>query len=102
MCRGINAIMQLGVYTSAVQQLVAPAGYVKIPKQLAAYYANSAFLPFVNNEVRSQNTDAYKQRFMSIKRLVLTLVSERGCHSWFGSVATVARRHFVASRVPGG
>ena len=75
-CRGINSVMQLGVYSSVVQQLVAPAGYVKIPKQLANYDTNSAFLPFVNNEVRSQSSGAYKQRFMSIKRLVLTMVSE--------------------------
>lgn len=75
-CRLIDNIIKLGVYTSFVQNHVAPTGYVRIPNDLTAYQKGCLFLPRLNNEFPSSRNSTYKERFSSINHLVLIMFTE--------------------------
>eukprot|EP00271_Cylindrocystis_brebissonii_P007680 TRINITY_DN21280_c0_g1_i1.p1 TRINITY_DN21280_c0_g1~~TRINITY_DN21280_c0_g1_i1.p1 ORF type:complete len:333 (+),score=23.38 TRINITY_DN21280_c0_g1_i1:460-1458(+) len=72
-CQVVDFLIKFGVYTSYVQNRLAPAGYVKIPTSLDAYYKGCVFLPRLNNELAAARMDVYKRRLAAIDRLVLIL-----------------------------
>lgn len=79
----------LGVYSAYVQEHLAPAGYVKIPTDLAKYLKGCKFLPKLNNEHVDHRNSTYKERFASLQNLVLIMfeqdtVLEPKETSWFG------------------
>ncbi|XP_048141846.1 palmitoyl-protein thioesterase 1-like isoform X1 [Rhodamnia argentea] len=79
----------LGVYSAYVQEHLAPAGYVKIPTDLAKYLKGCKFLPNLNNEHVDHRNSTYKERFASLQNLVLIMfeqdtVLEPKETSWFG------------------
>uniref|UniRef100_A0A7I4F4V2 Palmitoyl-protein thioesterase 1 n=1 Tax=Physcomitrium patens TaxID=3218 RepID=A0A7I4F4V2_PHYPA len=89
LCKLADALIRLGVYSSFVQNHLAPSGYVKIPNDLAAYYKGSMFLPKLNNEIASTRNETYKKRFESINHLVLIMFQEDAIlvppqTAWFG------------------
>lgn len=70
-CKLVDAVIRLGVYSSYVQNNLAPTGYVKIPTDLDAYYSGCLFLPRLNNELPESRNATYKERFSSLNHLVL-------------------------------
>ncbi|CAM6105687.1 unnamed protein product [Calypogeia fissa] len=70
-CKLVDAIIRIGVYSSYVQNNLAPTGYVKIPTDLDAYYKGCLFLPRLNNELPESRNETYKQRFGSVNHLAL-------------------------------
>lgn len=77
-CRLIDSILRIGVYSEIVQDLVAPAGYVKIPNDLPAYLSGCKFLPLVNNEWAPphQRNQTYADRMKGVHRVVLVKFSQ--------------------------
>ncbi|KAH7433756.1 hypothetical protein KP509_07G084500 [Ceratopteris richardii] len=71
MCSLANYLIELGVYTSYVQNHLGPAGYVKIPTDLKAYYKGCKFLPYLNNELEDSRNTTYVERFTSLNQLIL-------------------------------
>jgi hypothetical protein len=74
LCWVATALIRLGVYSSFVQNHLAPSGYVKIPDDLDAYYKGCLFLPKLNNEIASNWNATYKDRLSSLNHLVLIMV----------------------------
>jgi palmitoyl-protein thioesterase len=73
LCWVATALIRLGVYSSFVQNHLAPSGYVKIPDDLDAYYKGCLFLPKLNNEIASNWNATYKDRLSSLNHLVLIM-----------------------------
>lgn len=71
LCQLADWLMELGVYTSYVQEHLGPAGFVKIPTDLEAYRKGCKFLPRLNNELEGAQNSTYKERFSSLNQLVL-------------------------------
>ncbi|XP_056174140.1 uncharacterized protein LOC115663600 isoform X1 [Syzygium oleosum] len=79
----------LGIYSEYVQEHLAPAGYVKIPTDLANYLKGCKFLPKLNNELVDDRNSTYKERFASLQNLVLIMFEQDSVlvpkeTSWFG------------------
>ncbi|XP_019461080.1 PREDICTED: palmitoyl-protein thioesterase 1-like isoform X1 [Lupinus angustifolius] len=72
-CKVVDAIIKLEVYSGFVQAHVAPSGYVKIPTDMADYLSGCKFLPKLNNEIASERNSTYKDRFSSLQNLVLIM-----------------------------
>ncbi|CAL0304623.1 unnamed protein product [Lupinus luteus] len=72
-CKFVDAIIELEVYSSIVQAHVAPSGYVKIPTDIAGYISGCKFLPKLNNEIISERNSTYRKRFSSLQNLVLIM-----------------------------
>lgn len=70
-CKTIDAILYIPAYTDFVQEHLAQANYFRDPTNLDAYLAKDKFLAYVNNEVLSADSDAYKARLASLSNLVL-------------------------------
>ncbi|KAH7440716.1 hypothetical protein KP509_03G007400 [Ceratopteris richardii] len=89
LCLLADLIMELGIYTSFVQNHLAPAGYIKIPTDLEAYYKGSEFLPKLNNELEDSRNATYIERFTSLSQLVLIMFESDNVlipreTAWFG------------------
>ncbi|KAL8142253.1 hypothetical protein V2J09_015285 [Rumex salicifolius] len=88
-CKFVDNLLQLEVYSSLVQDNVAPSNFMKIPNDLTSYLEGCKFLPLLNNEIAMQRNPIYKQRFSSLEKLVLvmfesdTVLKPRET-SWFG------------------
>jgi hypothetical protein len=73
-CEMINYATRNLVYTNFSQSLVGPSGYFRDPLQLEEYYANSVFLPILNNELDSVSDEEkarVKQRFTALDKVLL-------------------------------
>lgn len=70
-CRAVNAIIKYGVYSSYVQNHLAPAAYIKIPRDLDDYYRESTFLIYANNELPGTTNATYKARFSRLHHVAL-------------------------------
>ncbi|XP_027771401.1 palmitoyl-protein thioesterase 1 isoform X3 [Solanum pennellii] len=75
-CILADSLLKLAIYSNFIQAHLAPAGYIKIPTDIANYRKGCKFLPVLNNEVHRNST--YKKRFASLENLVLIMTS------WFG------------------
>ncbi|KAJ8748837.1 hypothetical protein K2173_011398 [Erythroxylum novogranatense] len=88
-CILIDALMKLEVYSSYVQEHLAPSGYIKIPTDIAGYLEGCRFLPKLNNEKKGERNSTYKERFSSLDNLVLIMFEQDTVlipkeTSWFG------------------
>lgn len=88
-CLVADWIMELGIYSSYVQNHLGPAGYVKIPTDLKAYYKGCQFLPRLNNELEDSRNATYTERFSSLNQLVLIMFEQDNVlipreTAWFG------------------
>ncbi|CAI5959254.1 unnamed protein product [Closterium sp. NIES-65] len=70
-CQLIDSVLEFGIYSDMVQNLVAPSGYVKIPTDISGYLAGCKYLPHVNNELASCRNATYADRMRSLQRVAL-------------------------------
>ncbi|XP_023533387.1 palmitoyl-protein thioesterase 1-like isoform X1 [Cucurbita pepo subsp. pepo] len=88
-CILADDIMKLGIYSDAVQNSLAPSGYIKIPNDIPNYLEHCKFLPKLNNERPDARNSTYKERFSSLKNLVLIMFEDDKVlvpkeTAWFG------------------
>ncbi|KAJ4727252.1 palmitoyl-protein thioesterase 1-like [Melia azedarach] len=88
-CILVDAIVKLGIYSSYVQEHLAPSGYYKIPTDISGYLEGCTFLPKLNNEIANERNSTYKERFASLENLVLIMFEQDTVlvpkeTSWFG------------------
>ncbi|KAI5647483.1 hypothetical protein M9H77_33488 [Catharanthus roseus] len=74
LCILLADIIELLVYSSFIQEHLAPANYIKIPTDIAGYEKGCKFLPKLNNEIHMNET--YKKRFESLHNLVLIMFEQ--------------------------
>ncbi|KAA8520454.1 hypothetical protein F0562_014710 [Nyssa sinensis] len=89
LCILVDYLIELAVYSSYVQEHLAPAGYIKIPTDYKAYIQGCKFLPKLNNEGTNNTNSTYKERFASLENLVLIMFEQDTVlipkeTSWFG------------------
>ncbi|KAL4567221.1 hypothetical protein LXL04_022797 [Taraxacum kok-saghyz] len=87
LCILADDLIELAVYSDAVQDHLAPSNYIKIPTDLDGYKKGCKFLPKLNNEFVKNAT--YKERFSSLQNLVLIMGDNDSVlvpkeTSWFG------------------
>ncbi|XP_043812554.1 palmitoyl-protein thioesterase 1 isoform X3 [Manihot esculenta] len=70
-CILVDVLIRIEIYSSYVQEHLAPSGYVKIPTDIADYLKGCKFLPKLNNEIIKNST--YKERFTRLENLVLIM-----------------------------
>nr|XP_016434838.1 PREDICTED: palmitoyl-protein thioesterase 1-like [Nicotiana tabacum] len=85
-CAGAGGV---GIYSDYVQAHYAPSGYTKLPNDIAGYLKGCRYLPKLNNEIPNATNPIYKQRFTSLKNLVLIMFENDNVinpkeSSWFG------------------
>ncbi|XP_050385317.1 uncharacterized protein LOC126801882 [Argentina anserina] len=88
-CVLLDDLIKSEIYSSYIQEHLAPSGYVKIPTDIAAYLKGCTFLPKLNNEINSTRNSTYKERFASLENLVLIMFEQDTIlipkeTSWFG------------------
>ncbi|KAK7307768.1 hypothetical protein VNO77_41121 [Canavalia gladiata] len=77
------------IYSSYIQEHLAPSGYLKLPNAIPDYLEHCRFLPMLNNERPGQRNTTYKERFSSLQNLVLIMFEQDTVlipkeTSWFG------------------
>ncbi|URE37751.1 Zn-finger in Ran binding protein [Musa troglodytarum] len=88
-CKLVDNLIKLQIYSDYVQAHLAPSGYLKIPNDIPGYMEGCMFLPKLNNEDPGQRNATYKERLSSLQNLVLimfehdTVLVPRET-SWFG------------------
>jgi palmitoyl-protein thioesterase len=76
-CEMVNFVVRNMVYFQIFQNIIGPAGYFRDPKHMTEYLADSAFLPYVNNEKGDADTmAAIKARFTSLNNVLLMKFNE--------------------------
>ncbi|XP_004306990.1 PREDICTED: palmitoyl-protein thioesterase 1 [Fragaria vesca subsp. vesca] len=88
-CVLLDNLIKSEIYSSYIQEHLAPSGYLKIPTDIAAYLKGCTFLPKLNNEINSTRNSTYKERFTSLENLVLIMFEQDTIlipkeTSWFG------------------
>ncbi|KAJ6835563.1 palmitoyl-protein thioesterase 1-like [Iris pallida] len=88
-CKVADALIKSEIYSDYVQAHLAPSGYLKIPTDIPAYMQGCRFLPKLNNERPNERNSTYKERFSSLKTLVLIMFEQDTVlipreTSWFG------------------
>jgi len=74
LCKAVDDILDLGVYSSIVQNHLAQANYYRFPPDLATYRKQAHFLPSISNEGKDNAT--YTANFKSLERLVLVMAKD--------------------------
>nr|VDC91023.1 unnamed protein product [Brassica rapa] len=59
-----------------MQDQIAPIGYIKLPTEMTEYLDNYKYLPKLNNERPDQRNYTYKDRFTSLRNLVLVKICD--------------------------
>ena len=59
------------LFYSSVGQHTSVGNYWKDPHQSELYFKYSAFLPYVNNEARSNSSNDYRQGLLKLNKMVL-------------------------------
>jgi palmitoyl-protein thioesterase len=70
-CNILNKITGSVVYYSAIQNHVGPAGYFKVYNDEESFIKGSTFLAELNNERITPNSESYKNKIMSLEKMVL-------------------------------
>uniref|UniRef100_A0A6N2MHC7 Palmitoyl-protein thioesterase 1 n=1 Tax=Salix viminalis TaxID=40686 RepID=A0A6N2MHC7_SALVM len=88
-CLLLDDLIKSEIYSTYVQEHLAPSGYIKIPTDIPAYLKGCSFLPKVNNEIKNTRNSTYKERFASLENLVLIMFEQDTVlvpkeTSWFG------------------
>mmetsp|Transcript_83059 Transcript_83059/g.240348 ORF Transcript_83059/g.240348 Transcript_83059/m.240348 type:complete len:362 (-) Transcript_83059:131-1216(-) len=76
LCKTVDRLASLGIYTSLVQRRLAQANYFRDPKRLDTYRKDGLFLPDINNEVHGMRNTTYADNFRSLERLVLVMAKD--------------------------
>lgn len=72
-CILVDNLMKSEVYSDYFQAHLAPGGYLKLPNDIPEYLDKCSFLPKLNNEIPGERNATYKERFSSLKNLVLIM-----------------------------
>ncbi|XP_004511713.1 uncharacterized protein [Cicer arietinum] len=77
------------VYSTYIQEHLAPSGYLKLPNAIPKYLESCRYLPKLNNERPAERNSTYKERFSSLLNLVLIMFEQDTVlipkeTSWFG------------------
>jgi len=73
-CKVVNYELQIGMYSSYVQENLAFANYFRDPMNLANFRQWTQFLPDLNNEAtQNPKSPSYNTNFASIEKLVLVM-----------------------------
>ncbi|CAJ2645860.1 unnamed protein product [Trifolium pratense] len=72
-CKIADNLIKGEVYSTYIQEHLAPSGYLKLPNAIPKYLKNCSFLPKINNEKPGQRNSSYKERFSSLENLVLIM-----------------------------
>ncbi|XP_022159497.1 palmitoyl-protein thioesterase 1-like isoform X2 [Momordica charantia] len=88
-CILADDLLKLAVYSDVVQNALAPSGYLKLPNDIPEYLEHCKFLPKLNNERPDARNSTYKERFSSLRNLVLIMSDDDTVlipkeTSWFG------------------
>ncbi|KHN34910.1 Palmitoyl-protein thioesterase 3 [Glycine soja] len=88
-CVLADTLIKGEVYSSYIQEHLAPSGYLKLPNAIPDYLENCRFLPVLNNEIPDKRNSTYKERFSSLQNLVLIMLEHDTVlipreTSWFG------------------
>ncbi|XP_027360168.1 palmitoyl-protein thioesterase 1-like isoform X3 [Abrus precatorius] len=88
-CFLADTLIKGEVYSSYIQEHLAPSGYLKLPNAIPEYLEKCRFLPVLNNEIPDQRNFTYKERFSSLQNLVLIMFQHDTVlipkeSSWFG------------------
>ncbi|KAL1354392.1 uncharacterized protein LOC130982929 [Arachis stenosperma] len=88
-CILADSLIKGQVYSDYIQEHLAPSGYLKLPNAIPDYLEKCRFLPVLNNEIPSKRNFTYKERFSSLKNLVLIMFEQDTVlipkeTSWFG------------------
>ncbi|XVF33607.1 hypothetical protein REPUB_Repub17cG0182600 [Reevesia pubescens] len=88
-CKLLDSLIKLEIYSNYVQEHLAPSGYLKIPTDIDDYLEGCRFLPKLNNEINGTRNSTYKERFASLQNLVLIMFEDDTVlipkeTSWFG------------------
>jgi palmitoyl-protein thioesterase len=74
-CRGADALLRSGRWTSFAQSRVVPAQYFRDPTELDAYLEHSNFLADINNE-RALKNETYKKNLASLNRFAMFMFND--------------------------
>ncbi|KAK8917014.1 hypothetical protein KSP39_PZI022752 [Platanthera zijinensis] len=88
-CLIADVLIKGEIYSDYVQEHLAPSGYLKIPTDMSNYLEKCRLLPKLNNERPNERNATYKERFSSLKNLVLIMNEQDRVlipreSSWFG------------------
>ncbi|KAL0542089.1 hypothetical protein IC582_022178 [Cucumis melo] len=88
-CLLADDLLKLAIYSDVVQNSLAPSGFIKLPNDIPDYLEHCKFLPKLNNERPDARNSTYKERFSSLKNLVLIMFEDDTVlvpkeTSWFG------------------
>lgn len=88
-CLIADVLIKAEIYSDYVQEHLAPSGYLKIPTDMSNYLEKCRLLPKLNNERPNERNATYKERFSSLKNLVLIMNEQDRVlipreSSWFG------------------
>uniref|UniRef100_A0A9I9CLK3 Palmitoyl-protein thioesterase 1-like n=1 Tax=Cucumis melo TaxID=3656 RepID=A0A9I9CLK3_CUCME len=88
-CLLADDLLKLAIYSDVVQNSLAPSGFIKLPNDIPNYLEHCKFLPKLNNERPDARNSTYKERFSSLKNLVLIMFEDDTVlvpkeTSWFG------------------
>ncbi|KAL3497551.1 hypothetical protein ACH5RR_040283 [Cinchona calisaya] len=89
MCILVDNLIKTEIYSDYLQEHLAPSGYLKLPNNMDGYLEKCRFLPKLNNEIPGERNSTYKERFSSLKNLVLIMFEHDTVlvpkeTSWFG------------------
>ncbi|KKK19830.1 hypothetical protein P175DRAFT_0500416 [Aspergillus ochraceoroseus IBT 24754] len=74
-CRGAEALLRAGRWSSFVQSRFVPAQYFRDPEDLELYLENSNFLADVNNE-REVKNETYRENMLRLNRFAMFLFED--------------------------
>ncbi|GAB4861970.1 hypothetical protein Ancab_037224 [Ancistrocladus abbreviatus] len=88
-CILLDYLIESAIYSTFVQEHLAPSNYFKIPTDIKAYLKGCKYLPQLNNEIKNRRNSTYKERFSSLEKLVLIMFENDSVlvpkeTSWFG------------------
>merc|ERR1719436_2379845 len=75
-CKTVDGLASLGVYTEFVQKRLAQANYYRDPKRIETYRKEGHFLPYINNEVKGKQNSTYADNFKALEKLVLVMAAD--------------------------
>ncbi|KAL4875615.1 palmitoyl-protein thioesterase precursor [Aspergillus karnatakaensis] len=89
-CRGAEALLRWGKWSSLVQSQFVPAQYFRDPAELKPYLQNSNFLADINNE-RVLKNQTYKENLSKLNRFAMFLFEDDTIvhpveSSWFAEI----------------
>ncbi|PGH23090.1 hypothetical protein AJ80_02864 [Polytolypa hystricis UAMH7299] len=70
LCRGSEALLRLGRWSTFVQSRVVPAQYFRDPEEIPQYLKHSNFLADINNE-REVKNETYKHNLMKLNKFAM-------------------------------